>query len=249
MRNPDRETVFRFKQFEVANRLSAMKVGTDGVLLGAWTEAESPARILDIGCATGVIALMMAQRFQSATVTGVEIDSTAANEAACNFVLSPWAERLQVINEDILTTTVEALGGKFDLIVCNPPFFTNGALASDIARRTARHDTSLPLDRLIEKSSSLLNPCGTLNMILPSDREIQLHEPAVLYGFELTRLTRLTTVPYKPPRRILVELTLCSDKSNATPCPLHPTAMSIHDGQGGFSAEYSNLVKNFYLHF
>lgn len=260
MRNPDRETVFRFKQFDVSNRLSAMKVGTDGVLLGAWSSlppeeeenalpeakgASAPVypSILDVGCGTGLIALMLAQRCPQAHIRGIEIDNMAAEEAQGNFSASPWADRLSVIKGDFIAIHDIVGDQKFDLIVSNPPFFTTGEKSPDQARMAARHEASLPLSTLVETSCRILSDNGHICIVLPADREEELKYLAVVNHLCLSRLTRVSTVTTKPPRRILAEL---------RHGPSSPTILSqlhIHGPKGGFSAEYISLVKDFYLNF
>lgn len=258
MRNPDRETIFRFKQFEVANRLSAMKVGTDGVLLGAWCLSDTgyrqtnttpdrptPKKILDAGCGTGLIALMMAQRFPDAEITAIEIDSLAAREAKNNFSKSPWSGRLSLIEGDFNSAFRENETDKFDLIVSNPPFFNNGELSPDKLRVMARHESSLTLETLTRTSRRILSKNGSLCMILPADREEELKFMAVANHFDIQRTTRVSTVPSKPPRRILAELRPSGLHLSDT----HPDHLSIHDAAGGFTGEYTSLVKDFYLNF
>jgi len=252
MRNPDRETVFRFKQFMVANRQSAMKVGTDGVLLGAWSLSgygrsistnTSPEKILDVGCGTGLIALMMAQRFPDAAITGIEIDPVAADEAYMNFKSSPWSGRLSVIVGDFNQQFSETCSGCFDLIVSNPPFFTNGELSPDNARLTARHESLLSLESLLRTSSRLLAGNGSLCLIMPSDRAEEIKYQAVINKLALTRLTWVSTVSSKPPRRVLAELR----HESQTEQYVKIDHLSIHDGNGGLTDEYTSLVRDFYL--
>lgn len=272
MRNPDRETIFRFKCFAILNRLSAMKIGTDGVLLGAWAASEGKtanateavksnpvSRILDVGCGTGVISLMMAQRFPQAEITGIEIEPMAAMEAAENFRRSPWADRLEVIAGDF-TGENELISDhkkghdhekgygdekKYDLIVSNPPFFNNGELSPDTSRRQARHETTLTLEALIQTSCRRLIPEGKLSVVLPAGREPDLKDLCLQYGFSMSRLTRVSTVPSKPPRRILAEM--ISDPKKEI--PLEECRLLIQDQTGAFSTDYRNLLKDFYLNF
>lgn len=132
MRNPDRQTTFRFRQFEVSNKLSAMKIGTDAVLLGAWAfeasgfGARSDLRALDIGCGTGVLSLMLAQRFAQwftgLSVLGIDIDADAATEASANFSRSPWAARLEAFQVDFRSFAVSCEAATYDMIISNPPF-------------------------------------------------------------------------------------------------------------------------------
>lgn len=261
MRNPDRETIFRFKQFAVVNRRSAMKVGTDGVLLGAWAAGQTvsaeamprPQRILDVGCGTGVISLMMAQRFPQAEIYGIEIDPDSADEAQANFTSSPWADRLHLLRGDFLRFPFD---GKFDLIVSNPPFFTNGLHAPDAARMQARHESSLTLAALLCRCTALLTPTGFIALVLPADRLAELlpsSRKGVGEPLSLRRLCRVSTVPRKEPRRILVEVK--PQPSTETPtASVHPAEtstehFSIHDSSGNFTPEYINLTKDFYLNF
>lgn len=239
MRNADRETVFRFKQFDVINRQSAMKVGTDGVLLGAW--ASSPGTsVLDIGTGTGLIALMMAQRFPDVSVTAVEIDSIAAHEASENFMASPWAGRITAICTDFTTWNTE--GNKYDAIVSNPPFFTSGLRAPDSTRATARHCDSLPLRELLSHSASILNADGFMSMILPQELDNEIEFIAVTAGLYPSRRCHVATTPRKPAKRTLWEFS----KTDG-PCLL--SELSISDGEGKFTSEYISLTRDFYLDF
>lgn len=261
MRNPDRKTIFRFKQFAVANRRSAMKVGTDGVLLGAWAlKQQTPRRILDVGTGTGLIALMMAQRFPDAEIYAVEIDEDSAEEAEENFVHSPWGDRLHLIHGDFLTDTISPIPNGvtyapaenlFDLIICNPPFFTNGVEAPDPSRQQARHEAALTLDTFLLRAYPLLSPAGTIAIILPADRLQDLHssishiseQANLTSALYISRLCLLSTVPSKPSRRLLAEI-----HSGAGPTP-QTESLTIHDGNGNFTQEYICLTKDFYLNF
>ena len=235
-----RESVFKFKHFHVKNENSAMKVGTDGVLLGAWADFTSAHNILDIGTGTGLIALMAAQR-SNATIIGVEIDSTAANEAKENINASPWQKRISVINSDI-THIIKDLK-KFDHIVSNPPFFMNGILAPDSSRATARHCNSLNFSSLISIAYNRLSKNGKLSFISPYDNKENIIYNATLYNMTISRYTEVYSNPKKVvPVRILWELTLqhtTTDKSK----------LYIRDIDNKYSSEYINLTKEFYLNF
>lgn len=244
MRNPDRETVFHFKSFDVSNRRSAMKVGTDGVLLGAWAAADfSPAGILDVGCGTGVISMILAQRFPQAKITGIDISPDAVGESAGNFAASPWPGRLSALEADF--KDFAASGSGFDLIVSNPPFFENGALAPDADRQRARHEDSLPLQSLISGAAGLLNPGGILSLILPADREGKLLFEATLAGFHPIRLDRVVTTPSKPARRILAEFMFRPGNM----VPTRRKTITIRQSDGTPGERYASLVKDFYLRF
>ena len=258
MRNPDRQPTFRFKQFEISNCRSAMKVGTDGVLLGAWAfggiPPEREVRVLDVGCGTGVIALMLAQRFQSAIITGVEINSDAAGEAALNFSASSWGDRLSVTCSDFLEYAVmDGLPGFYDLIISNPPFFTNGALAPDLSRRAARHEGSLDLASLMARASVLLKPGGRLGMVLPAEQQSRMELQAALSGMTLVRICFVKTVDRKAPRRILCELVkgttdmLTGADAGSTTSHMQPEHLTLQLSNGDFSDEYRKLVSPFYI--
>lgn len=254
MRNPDRQTTFHFKQFDISNCKSAMKVGTDGVLLGSWAFAgvasDSSLRILDVGCGTGVIALMLAQRFPKAEITGVEIDPNAADEASSNFASSPWGDRLKVVCKDFLEfpgasddTEMDIYMNSFDLVVSNPPFFTNGALAPDEARRVARHASSLSLSSLTKHAVELLKPGGSLGVIVPIEQFESLSFCAALSRLTMTRQCHVKTVEYKPARRVL-----CEFSTDFSACCCHqPHQLSLRHPSGEPSEEYRDLVKDFYI--
>lgn len=169
-----REKVFRFKQFSVRNDKSAMKVGTDGVLLGAWVDVTNSKQILDIGTGTGLIALMLAQRCD-ANIDAIEIDDDAVSEATLNFNNSPWEERLAIIHSDFVDFA-EKTDKKYDIIVSNPPYFVNSLECPNEKRCMARHTNSLSYNELINGASKLLSDFGTLFLITPSDVEILVKE-------------------------------------------------------------------------
>ena len=192
---------FSFKQFTVRQDRTAMKVGTDGVLLGAW--ARGGQRVLDVGCGTGVVALMMAQRFPEAEVTGIDIDRDASEQARQNACESPFAERVKVFNESLQSFGKEHCC-KFDSIVCNPPFFARSLGSPDRQRSLARHDSSLPLSDLFRYAARLLTAEGEMSLVLPFDRLADARAEAVFAGLYEVRLCRVSTVEGKAPKRVLV---------------------------------------------
>lgn len=252
MRNPDRQTTFRFRQFEVSNKLSAMKIGTDAVLLGAWAfealgfGASSDLRTLDIGCGTGVLSLMLAQRFAKRftglSVLGIDIDADAAAEAAANFSRSPWAECLEARQADFREFAASGEAGTYDLIISNPPFFTGGAQAPDDARRIARHQESLGLHDLMDGAAHVLAPEGILAVVLPADKADEARTEARFARLEPTRECVVATTPRKPPRRILMEF-----RHSGIATATQRENLLIHTPEGGFSDRYSRLVEPFYL--
>ena len=249
MRNPDRQITFRFKQFEVSNCRSAMKVGTDGVLLGAWAfqsalspNATKPLQILDVGCGTGVISLMMAQRFPEASIIGIDIDSAAAAEAADNFNSSPWGQRLSAICADFIQWARGTVQ-RFDLIISNPPFFANGALAPDEERRMARHEGALNVESIIESAKKLLKPHGQIALILPTEHRQRVEFQTAIHMMHISRVCAVRTVERKSPRRILCEISAqCNNQAYTE------DMLTIQNSDGNPSDYYRQLVEPFYIH-
>ncbi len=247
MRNPDRETVFRFKQFSVTNRLSAMRVGTDGVLLGAWSfryleNSGEAMSCMDIGCGTGLLSLMLAQRFSNAQITGIEIDTDATEEAQENFSQSPWAERLTCQCSDFLELGWEIFpDATFDLIISNPPFFLNGVIAEG-SRGVARHSDSLPADQLFARSSRLLKPQGRIAIIAPYEQADQLIVTAEESGLRPMRRTDVRHNPSRPIIRSMIEFMKGTPEEGC----IHET-LSLHDSENKPTEEYRALVEDFYL--
>jgi tRNA1(Val) A37 N6-methylase TrmN6 len=158
---------FRFKQFTIRQEGAAMKVGTDGVLLGAWATVPVPgSRVLDVGSGTGLIALMLAQRTLDVHVDALEIDPSSAEQALENFQASPWADRIACFQTSLQDYTPVSKF-KYELIICNPPFFTSSLKTSSREKNLARHDDSLSLEDLLSCSTSLLTPTGTLSLVQP----------------------------------------------------------------------------------
>ena len=246
MRNPDRQTTFRFKQFEVSNCKSAMKVGTDGVLLGAWAfddvKPEDVASVLDVGCGTGLLSLMMAQRFDKARVSAIDIDQAAADEALYNFSSSNWSDRLYV---ECCGLEEFSSDGVFDAIICNPPFFTSGELSPDKERSVARHETSLTLELLLGRCSSLLSERGRMAIVTAAENCERINFIAALNHLAVIRLCHVYTKETKPSRRILCELCRAGERA----VPMRSEQFVIHDRGGVFSKEYIRLVSPFYIKF
>lgn len=232
---------FRFKQFTVANERSAMKVGTDGVLLGAWVNLLGrDLNILDAGTGTGVIALMLAQRSASigSRILGIDIDPLSTEEAEMNFRNSLWQERLEARNLDFRKME----SGRFDLIVSNPPYFINSLKAPEQRRSTARHTDSLSYSELVGSAVRNLAPGGRLAVILPAQESVSFIGEAVRCGLAITRKTLVRTTENHPPKRILIE-------ASSGECPVEEeTVLTIQDASG-FTAPYRELTRDFYLKF
>ena len=196
---------FQFKQFTIHQERCAMKVGTDGTLLGAWASTPDEAcRILDIGTATGLIALMMAQRFPKALITGIDIDEDAVSQARENTLASPFSERITVLQSDV--TKMDDTE-KFDSIVCNPPFFDQSLKCPNQQRTGARHTVSLNYEQLTETAFRLLKSDGSFSVIIPSDYRSRMESEAMLRGFFVSRVCSIQTTPTKQPKRYMIEFT------------------------------------------
>lgn len=228
---------FRFKQFEVANELSAQKVGTDAVLLGAWTTLRgTERRILDVGTGTGVIALIMAQRSNEAIIAAIDIDHDSVIEATSNFLASPWQERLLAMEAPFQKMT-----GQYDLIISNPPFFIDSLKAPDSRRSVARHTDSLSHRDMIENAVRLLSPQGHLSVIYPASEAEMFAGEALSAGLFPERICKVSTKVGAAPKRFMMELS--SERKE----PLIEE-LSIMSG-GDYTAEYRNLTADFYLRF
>ncbi|MGL4829480.1 MAG: tRNA1(Val) (adenine(37)-N6)-methyltransferase [Vibrio sp.] len=227
---------FQFKQFAIEEGECGMPISTDGVLLGSWAFVSPPASILDIGCGTGLLSLMCAQRFQSAQITALDIELSAYQATEHNRLNSPWAERIRCQHCDILGWQPEQ---RFAAIICNPPYFNTGETAQQQARATARHTGSLKHQELIECLPQLLEPDGVASFILPKtegDQFIALAEQAGLY---LGRYCQVQPTSAKPVHRLLFELHL-------SPCIAEHSALVIREADS-YSEAFRQLTRDFYL--
>lgn len=244
---------FTFKQFEIQQDRCAMKVGTDGVLLGAW--AEGGQRILDIGSGTGLISLMMAQRFPEAQVWGIDIDPDACMQARENVAASPFADRvgivccaLQNLSEEHLVRGSEELiemkegeGNLFDAIVSNPPFFVNGLKNPDSKRAMARHSDSLPFPVLMKGVRRWLSDEGVFSAIVPADVLESFVSEAYCSGLSLVRQCGVKTVERKQPKRYLVAF------SKRRAGMMDKCTEIMTDSEGNRSEWYAKITEEFYL--
>ena len=232
-----REKIFRFKQFEVVNDRTAMKVGTDGVLLGAWCPVAEARRVLDVGTGCGVIALMVAQRNRQALIEGIDIDQDSIAEARLNFANSPWNNRLTAIDGNFNDMDGDA---RYDLIVSNPPYFTNGVLPTGDARTMARHTASLTYQQLIEGAAHLLNDEGILSLISPVEAYGDIIEAAAFASLPVRRLMHVIPVEGALPKRLLWQL-------SRRDTPYGEDSLTIAHSDGTFTSEYVALTGAFYL--
>lgn len=230
---------FDFRRFRICHDRCAMKVGTDAVLLGAWADVAKAKNILDIGCGSGLIAIMAAQRNPTATLTGIEIDTAAAGQARENSEASPFADRIEIISSDIRHYRPTQL---FDCILSNPPFFEERLLPPDKIRSTARHTAGLSFEELIKETKRLLKPDGLFQVIIPYTSVCQFLAISSLQGFSLTGRTDVTTKKGKSPKRTL--LCLCNNIASAG---TNISQLELTDEQGCRSIAYKELTKDFYL--
>ena len=253
---------FRFKKFDVINERSAMRVNTDGVLLGAaMTITALDRRLLDIGTGTGTIALMAAQRLletpgqagsdvmaagndNDVMIDAIDIDEPSASEAAANFKNSPWADSLTAYNMS-LDVFAEALSQqserRYDLIFSNPPYFEDSLTAPDERKSTARHTSvGLSYRDIFEFATSRLSDNGRVSLVLPADQEAAVCRYARMSGLHLLRILRVRTVPRKAPSRMIVEF------SRHRVDQPEDTVLTIQN-EGQYTQEYLSLTKDFYL--
>lgn len=234
---------FEFKQFRIDQDGSAMKVGTDGVLLGAWADISEANTILDIGTGTGLIAMMAAQRTNEKTVIdAVEIEESSYQQALSNFANCPWASRINAYHSSF-QDFCQSQGAKYDAIVSNPPYFLNGLNAKEESRTKARHADHLPFEELIAGSIKLLSEKGTLSVVLPVEEGELFIRLARLSGFCLKRKVSVLPNPGKPAKRYLLEFSVQT-------CDLQISDLRVENGQRHvYSPEYIALTKDFYLKF
>ena len=219
--------MFQFKQFTVEQELCAMKVGTDGVLLGAW--ANGGQRILDAGTGTGVIAMMLAQRYPGARVTAIDIDEGAVRQAQQNVTKSPFAAQVTVLQE-----TLQEHQGEYDAIVSNPPFFIDSLAAPDEQRNMARHTATLTYAELMQAAYRLLSDEGELSVVVPFDYRQRMEDEAIFVGFFPSRVCAVKTTERKPAKRYLLAF-------RKHPCPCEKEQLTIG------SEDYQALTSAFYL--
>ncbi|MDR2138736.1 MAG: methyltransferase [Tannerella sp.] len=231
---------FRFQRFTVRQDRCAMKVGTDGVLLGAWVDVAACRRALDAGAGTGLIALMMAQRNGALQVDGVEIDPEACRQAAANASASPFAARIRLYG-DSFSRFSRAASPCYDLIVSNPPYFVRSLRCPDEKRRLARHDDLLSLAGLLSDSLPLLTPGGRMALILPFRQEEELRVRAEACGLHCIRRTEVCFVEGAAPKRLLVELARRARTSVET------GRLTLMDLRRQRTAAYRELTRDFYL--
>lgn len=230
---------FSFKQFTVYHHLCAMKVGIDGVLLGAWATTENAVHILDIGTGSGLIALMIAQR-SNGRIDAIDIDKNAALQARENFEKSPWKDRLSAIQIPVQLFAENATC-KYDLIVSNPPYFNNSLKAPEHGRNSARHTDTLSHEELIRNVLTLLSPKGKFCMILPVDEGLEAMEFAEMQGLHCNKEVWVHPKPNAPAKRLLMEFSFSSTAKITEKLTIET------ENRHQYSEEFSLMAKDYYL--
>ncbi|ADV44289.1 tRNA1(Val) (adenine(37)-N6)-methyltransferase [Bacteroides helcogenes] len=228
---------FKFKQFTIYHDKCAMKVGTDGVLLGAWAPVANAKRVLDVGTGTGLIALQLAQRNSDAKITAIEIDIAAAKQARDNVLHSSWADRIEVVCIDFRNYQSE---DKFDLIVSNPPYFINALKCPNKQRCVARHTEDLNYNLLFSRAAHLLCDQGVISIIIPSEAEKLVLDTAWNHKLLPLHRMRVFTKPEKPCRRVLLTFGFQNKE-----CIEENICIEVNHNE--FTPEYIALTKDFYL--
>lgn len=230
---------FSFQQFTIQHDRCAMKVGTDGVLLGAWANLSGAKRILDVGCGSGLIALMAAQRAPESEVWGIDVDAPSVEQAVENVAASPFARRVHLSLQDVCTFDSPQ---PFDHVLCNPPYYTEDTLPPDNARMRARHTAGLSLETLLAQVSCLVIEDGFFSLILPTTTADSFLTHTLSKGWYLSRICHVRTVMRKPPKRTLLTLSRVCPSS-----PFSAEELVLQDPRGNRTAEYATLCADFYL--
>ncbi len=231
---------FQFKEFTVAQDRCAMKIGTDGVLLGAWTTLDHfPKSILDIGAGTGVISLQMAQRSMADTIDAIEIDTEAYEQCSENFENSPWGDRLFCYHASVQEFASE-IDESYELIVSNPPFYLEDYKTNDDSRDKARFAESLPFQHLIVCAAHLLDEKGVFAIIIPKKEEMDFIELAKEHHLYPKRICRVKGTPNSEEKRSLIEFSFQQEEVTYE-------SLTIELERHKYTSEYVALVKDFYL--
>lgn len=234
---------FKFKEFNIEQDQCAMKIGTDGVLLGAWVKPETaPFNVLDIGTGTGLISLMLAQRFPNTNIEALEIDEAAFEQAVSNFENSPWGDRLFCYHASFQEYFQEVDDEKYDLIISNPPFFSATQKSSNEQRNTARFEDALPFEHLLYGASKLLDDNGTVAIIIPFEQEQHILSIAQKMHLKPSRITHVKGHSTAIIKRSLLELKFSTPASDTK-----INEIILEKERHIYTDDYLKLVKDFYL--
>ncbi|MFZ1692390.1 MAG: methyltransferase [Flavobacteriales bacterium] len=231
--------MFQFKQFTIRQDRCAMKVGTDGAVLGAWAKVEGAKRILDIGTGTGLLALMAAQRNADARIDAVEIDEAAAEQAQENVHSSPWVDRIRVHWMDARRLSASE---PFDRVICNPPYYPGEMSATAASASIAKHSAELKLDELVATVNRLLADDGRFAVIVPANRERDLCQATEDVGLLVVRRGPLHYLEGRPFKRVLLEF-------ERRYCEVEHDPVTVEHAPGTYTEQYKTLLEPFMLHF
>lgn len=230
---------FKFKQFEIAQDKCTMKVGTDGILLGAWADVKEANQILDIGAGTGLIALMLAQRTPSAHITGIEIEEHACTQAKENAANSPWNKRV-LIKEDSIQAFAKFPDTEYDLVVSNPPFFSGGTFSDNEQRNNVRHTVKLPTGELLQAARKVMTRNGRFCVILPFIEGLRLVDQAKSYRLFCSKIVEVKGKAAKNVERLLLQF-------ETKEVEIQKDSLVVYNDDGTYSDEFVALTKDFYL--
>ena len=231
--------MFHFKRFSIKQDRCALKVGTDGVILGAWTNVEGANRVLDIGTGTGLLALMIAQRNDQAQIDAIEIDDASAEQAAENVAASPWADRIRVHRMDVRKMKSDQ---GYDLIICNPPFYAGEMRSPDERTGLAKHSGELSFADLGKAVADHLSDHGKFACIIPINREKDLIGSLAAHGIHPSRRCELKYLEDRSAKRLLLEFR--RDRKDVS-----PEVLVVEHRPGEFTLQYRYLLKDFLLKF
>ena len=231
---------FVFKEFAVKQDQCAMKIGTDSVLLGAWSSIESnPFSILDIGAGTGILALMLAQRSNAELIDALEIDDNAYEQCVDNFEQSPWGDRLFCYHAS-LEEFAEEIEDEYDLIISNPPFYSEDYKTENDARDVARFTKAMPFDHLIESVSKLLSETGIFSVVIPFKEEETFIALALNFNLFPLRILHVKGNPSSEIKRSLIHFSFRESEITIS-------ELIIETSRHNYTKDYINLTKDFYL--
>ena len=213
---------FKFKKFTINQDQCAMKIGTDGVLLGAWTSIDnSPFSVLDIGAGTGILSLMMAQRSDAQLIEAIEIDADAYEQCADNFENSPWGDRLFCYHASLLEYT-EEVDDKYDVIICNPPFYSENYKTENTSRDLARFSDAMPFEHLVYAAAKLLSEYGLFSVVIPKKEEQQFIDLASKVNLSPKRILNVRGNPKTEIKRSYIEFSFQKNNiQNSEPSDEH----------------------------
>ncbi|MDO6595476.1 methyltransferase [Oceanihabitans sp. 2_MG-2023] len=231
---------FKFKEFQVRQDQCAMKVGTDAVILGAWTSVkQNPFATLDIGAGTGILSLMLAQRSSAEVIDAMEIDENAYEQCVDNFENAPWADRLFCYHAALEEFT-EEIEDKYDLIISNPPFYSEDFKTADTSRDLARFQDAMPFSHLIESVASLLVEDGIFSVVIPFKEETNLIDLASKVKLFPNRILHVKGSPSSEIKRSLLEFSFRESE-------IQKEELIIETARHQYTEDYINLTKDFYL--